>query len=144
MTSAPEVAAALRQAFEERDLIALGALLTDDVRWGGDDHPMRCRGRADVVGMFEAGAALGATAEVVSCTGVQGPDGAAVVCRLRITWPDTAPGDGPAPGARVPRQRPSSLFHVYRLRHGSIAEILPSATMGDARRVAAELTGVRT
>ena len=144
MSSAEQTAAAVRAVFDDRDLAALGALLTDDVRWGGDDHPMRCRGRADVVGMFEAGAALGATADVTSCTGVDGPAGSAVVCALRITWPDAPPAAPLPPGARVPRQRPTTLYHVYRLEDGRIAEILPWPSLRGARKLAAELTGTTT
>lgn len=141
MTSAAQAAEATRRAFAEADLAAVGALLADDVRWGGDDHPMRCRGRAEVLGLFEAGAALGAVAEVVSCDGVEGPLGAVVVLRLRITWPERPPATPLTPGTRAPRQRPSSLFHVHRLEAGKIAEIIPAANLRDARRVAAELTG---
>jgi hypothetical protein len=34
---------------EARDVDAIGALLTDDARWGDGDQPRACRSRSDVV-----------------------------------------------------------------------------------------------
>ena len=97
----------LRRAFEDRDLDRLGALFTDDVRWGDDNHPRTCRNRADVVATFARLMAAGVTGRVTDAR--EGPDG--VLCHLSVDWPD--------PGHQDDR----SLFHVYALRDGRICEI---------------------
>ncbi len=46
-TETEAVATRLRAAFDSADLAAFGALLDDNVRWGGeDDTPETCRTRA--------------------------------------------------------------------------------------------------
>ena len=47
------MAAQLRGAFEARDMTTFGALLAEDVRWGDDDAPNKCRSRAEVVETFQ-------------------------------------------------------------------------------------------
>ncbi|MHB1499221.1 MAG: hypothetical protein ACYCXN_15085, partial [Acidimicrobiales bacterium] len=44
-----DLADRLRTALTARDLDAFGRLLSDDVRWGSDDHPRACRNRSDVL-----------------------------------------------------------------------------------------------
>jgi hypothetical protein len=39
----------LRAAFEDQNLAAVSILLADDVRWGDDDNPDKCRNRAQVL-----------------------------------------------------------------------------------------------
>lgn len=98
----------LRRAFADQDLVALGALLTDDVRWGDDDHPRKCRSRNDVVATFSRLLGEGVGGEITSLE--EGPD--AVLCELRVTWPNEAD-----------RRRGQRIFHVYQLKDGRICEI---------------------
>lgn len=104
----PDVAAQLRAAYEQRDLAVLRPLLADDVRWGSDDHPNRCRRPEDVLRTFTRGLNAGATADVIDVG--TGPAGVAV--RLRVHWPDVQD-----------RARGEEFFHVFLLRDGLIAEI---------------------
>ena len=113
----------LRIAIETRDLDTFGALLADDVRWGDDTHPRRCRSRADVVATMARGLGQGGAAQLVELTA--GADG--VLCGLDVQWPDQA-------------GRPSArrLYHAYIVRGGLIGEIRPF----DHRNAAAEAVGV--
>ncbi len=47
-----DIADRLRAALTARDLDAFGMLLSDDVRWGSDDHRRACRNRSDVLATF--------------------------------------------------------------------------------------------
>ena len=47
-----DLADRLRAALDTRDLDAFGTLLSDDVRWGSDDHPRACRNRSNVLATF--------------------------------------------------------------------------------------------
>ena len=49
----------VRDALASRDLDAFGALLTDDVRWGDENHPRGCKNRADVLKTFSRGMSEG-------------------------------------------------------------------------------------
>ena len=120
---AAAIAARVRQALETRDLHAFGALLAEDVRWGDDDLPQRCRGPADVLQTLRRGLEAGAEADVVEVTAGRG----AVLCQLLTRWP--------AGSTRPPTRR---IFHVYRLDGGRIGEILAF----DDRRSAAEAAGI--
>ncbi len=109
MTDTPDaIAVRIRAAFETHDLDAFGALLADDARWGDDDHPRRCRSRADVLATFSRLMAEGVDADVTEVTA--GRDG--VVCALRLHWPDAAD-----------RRRGTRIFHSYVVREGLITEI---------------------
>jgi ketosteroid isomerase-like protein len=112
------VADGLRRAFDERDLAGLGALLAEDVRWGDDRHPNRCRGPADVVDRFAAQLAAGVDGGVVELW----PGPAAVVAHLR--W--RAPGDD---GAR-------EVFQVYRVTAGRVSAIEAYGDAASARAAA--------
>jgi ketosteroid isomerase-like protein len=98
----------IRAAYQGADLQAFGALLAEDARWGDDDHPNRCRGRADVLRTFGSLLSSGVTAEVLDTR--SGPDG--VLCRLHVNWTD--PAD---------RHRGVDFVHVFLIRDGQIAEI---------------------
>lgn len=108
VTEPPDLADRIRAAYQGADLDALGALLAEDARWGDDDHPNRCRSRADVLRTFRQWLDGGVTAEV---TGVSsGSRG--VLCCLHVTWTD--PSD---------LHRGGDFIHVFIVRSGQIAEI---------------------
>lgn len=90
--------ARLRACLATRDLAGFGTLLADDVRWGDDTHPRRCRGRAQVVARFAELMSSGVTADVVETA--TGPAG--VMCRMHVHWPE--PAD---------RRRGVEFFHLY-------------------------------
>jgi len=117
------VAGELRLLYESRAPERLAPLLAEDVRWGDDDHPRRCRGRHDVLRTLTTGAAAGAEAELHSLDVGE----AGVLCELTVRWP---PGSGRPEAVR--------LFHVFVLRGGLIAEI----RRYDDRASAAEAAGV--
>jgi ketosteroid isomerase-like protein len=108
VTEPGELADRIRAAYEGADLAAFGALLAEDARWGDDDHPHRCRSRADVLGTFERWLGSGVTAQVL---GVEsGSDG--VLCRLHVNWTD--PDDRP---------RGTDFVHVFLIHDGLITEL---------------------
>lgn len=87
----------IRQAFEAHDLDAFGALLRDDVHWGDDDHPRRCRNRGEVLAVFRHGLANGLDATITELeTGTRG-----VLCGLSLTTLTPVKGV------------PANFFHVY-------------------------------
>lgn len=108
MTAPVGLADRIRAVYQAADLEAFGRLLAEDVRWGDDDHPNRCRGRADVLNTFERGMDSGVTAEIVETR--SGPGG--VLCRLRVNRAD--PADRP---------RGIDFVHVFLIRDGLISEI---------------------
>jgi ketosteroid isomerase-like protein len=113
----------VRNALSARDLDAFGTLLSDDVRWGADDLPGRCRSRADVLATF--GQLMGKGVQGVITELAAGADG--ILCGLAVTWP--TPGDHPDD---------RHLFHVYLVRDGRIVEI----RRYDDRESAAAAAGV--
>lgn len=103
--SAQLVLEQLRAAFENRDIDSLSPLLADDVRWGDDNHPNRCRNRKQVLNTFRQGIREGElTADITEM--VQGPAG--ILCALDVHGPDG---------------RDKTIFQVYLLRGEKIAEI---------------------
>lgn len=104
------MAARITAAFETHDTPAFGALLAEDVRWGADDAPNKCRSRRDVVATFDRLLAEGADGEVTRVEIVS----AGILCQLRIHWPEGAPS-----------ARRGELVHLYRVQGGRIVEIEP-------------------
>jgi hypothetical protein len=101
-------AAQIREALNTRNLDELYDLLAEDVRWGTDDHPRKCRSRSDVLKTFKRQLAEGVRGTVdETITGARG-----VACRFQVEWPD--PAD---------RRRGVRFFHVYILSGDKIAEI---------------------
>ena len=100
----------VRTAFTARDLEAFGALLSDDVRWGDDKHPKRCRSRSDVLATFRRLMDEGAEADITEL--VTGTNG--LLCGLAVRWPSS--------GNEL---REKTLFHVYLVTDGHIVEIQP-------------------
>lgn len=92
------IAERIRSAYAGADLEAFGELLADDVQWGDDNHPNRCRSRQDVLSTFEGWVAAGVSADVVGVD--TGPHG--VLARLNIHWTD--PSD---------KRRGSKFIHVF-------------------------------
>src|SRR5439155_1135872 len=78
------IAERIRSAFVAHDLAAFGMLLAEDVRWGDDDHPRKCRSRPDVLATFSTLMAQGVDAEVTEVTA----GSAGVMCCLRVRWPN--------------------------------------------------------
>jgi ketosteroid isomerase-like protein len=103
-----DLADRLRTALTARDLDAFGRLLSDDVRWGSDDHPRACRNRSDVLATFARLISEGAEGAITElAVGTEG-----ILCGLTVAWP-------------TPAQHPDDreLFHVYLVRDGQIVEI---------------------
>lgn len=126
--TAPEVspfADVLRRAYATRDLAGLSTLLADDVRWGDEEHPRKCRSRSDVLARFADQLAVGVTADVTEVT--HGRLG--VLCGLRVHRPDAT--------ANAPER---CVYHVYVLTGQRIAEIRSF----DDRRSAVEAADVPT
>ncbi|MHB1519572.1 MAG: nuclear transport factor 2-like protein [Acidimicrobiales bacterium] len=92
-----DLAHRLRAALDSRDLDAFGTLLSDDVRWGSDDHPRACRNRSDVLATFARLMSEGAEGVITElAVGAKG-----ILCGLAVAWPPP-----PAP------QRPDALPRV--------------------------------
>jgi ketosteroid isomerase-like protein len=104
------MAAALRDAFESRDLTRFGALLADEARWGEDDAPNQCRSRTEVVATFQRLIDDGVGGHIMDLQ--TGPAG--ILLHLRIHWPD-----------RSSRAGRDEVFHLYRVHDGRIIEIRP-------------------
>jgi ketosteroid isomerase-like protein len=113
----------LRQAFSTHDLEAFGALLADDVRWGDDEHPRRCKNRSEVLGTFSRLLSDGVDAEITEL--LTGTDG--ILCALSMQWPE----NNQRPGDR-------SLYHVYLGSDDHIDEI----RRYDDRASAADAAGI--
>jgi SnoaL-like domain len=107
-TESQPLADRVRQALEGHDLDALGALLSDDVRWGDDDHPRRCRGPAEVVATFSRLLSQGVDAAITEMT--TGSSG--ILCHLSVTFPEGVRGPGD-----------HDLFQVYVVEGDRITEI---------------------
>ncbi len=111
------MAAEVSAAFQARDLRAFGELLADDARWGDDTASNRCRSRSEVIDTFRRQLSAGVEGQVSALE--VGPAG--ILCQLAFT--------SPAGGAGA---RPGTVFHLYRVRGGRIAEIEPFADRGPA------------
>ncbi len=97
LSDAPALAERIRAAFEARDVDAFGALLRDDVHWGDDNHPRRCRNRGEVLAVFNHGLANGIDATITElATGSRG-----VLCGLSLATLT------PVKGVK------GEFFHVY-------------------------------
>ncbi len=118
-----DLAERVRTALTARDLDAFGPLLSDDVRWGDDNHPRRCRSRSDVLATFRRLMDDGAEADITEL--VAGTNG--LLCGLAVRWSGIEDN---------PRER--TLFHVYLVRDDHIVEIQPF----DDRDSAAQAAGV--
>ncbi|MGH9089042.1 MAG: hypothetical protein ACRDYZ_13200 [Acidimicrobiales bacterium] len=119
---APPLAERVRSAIVGRDIDAFAALLAEDVRWGDDDAPNRCRSRTDVTATLARGVLGGGTADLLEvATGTRG-----ILCALRVSWPG--------------REAPAVLYHVYLVGDDRIHEI----QRYDDRRSAAEAGGLAT
>jgi ketosteroid isomerase-like protein len=104
-SSSAAVAARLRRAYESRDLDSFSALLAEDVRWGDDAHPHRCRNRRDVLRTYRRVMGEGVDAEITEMR--EGAGG--ILCGLRVRWDDATVDP--------------TMYHVYLLRGDRIAEI---------------------
>jgi len=102
------VATLLRAAFETGDLTSFGALLADDVWWGDDDRPPRCRGRSDVLATFSRLVGQGVQTTVSDIA--VGPFGLVAIVQAR--WVDTRD-----------TRKESALYHEYLIRGGLVTQI---------------------
>lgn len=85
----------LRAALDSRQLDAFGALLADDVRWGGEEEsPDACHSRADVLGWLQKMQSRGLQTEVREVV----PGENSVLVESRSANPDLTvrPGSGPS------------------------------------------------
>ena len=98
----------LRTVYANADLSDFASLLADDVRWGDDTHPNRCRSRDDVLRTFATWMDAGVTAELVRTE--SGPGG--VLCFLHVNWAD-----------RADRARGVDFIHAFLVRDGLVSEI---------------------
>ncbi len=103
-----QLAAQLRTAFERHDLSLFGALLADDVWWGDEGRPRRCRGRADVLATFSR--LMGHSVDTEVRDVIVGRIG--VVAIMHARWAD----------ARDARNE-TALFHAYRVHDHLITGI---------------------
>lgn len=103
-----QIAAQLRDAFERHDLALFGALLADDVRWGEEGRPERCRGRSDVLATFGRLVGHGVDTKVDDI--VVGRIG--IVAIMQARWADS----------RDDRNE-TALYHSYHVRGGLITGI---------------------
>jgi hypothetical protein len=109
VTEQGALAQQVRSAYQGADLETFGALLADNVRWGDDDHPYRCRSRDEVLRTFADWVGPGrVTADVIGVD--SGPFG--VLCRLHVNWVN--PKD---------RARGTDFIHVLMTRDGLVTEI---------------------
>jgi hypothetical protein len=111
----------LHQALLTRDLEALGSLLADDVRWGDDEHPRRCRNRSEVMATFARGMDDGVDAEITEFL----PGTRGILCGLAVKWPEGAERSGDR-----------LLYHVYLVEHDRIVEIQRYDDRGSAMEAA--------
>ena len=102
------VAALLRAAFETQDLSSFGALLADDVWWGDDDRPPRCRGRSRVLATFSRLVEQRVETTVTDIT--VGPFGLVAIMQAR--WADT-----------LETRAEAALYHAYLIRGGLVTQI---------------------
>jgi ketosteroid isomerase-like protein len=103
------VAAQLRAAFESRDLAALGAVLDDDVRWGGEeDTAETCHSRAQVLERLAQQRANGVQTGVIEVV----PGHHAVLLGLTVKRP--VGGDF---------SREHNVYQVLSLRKGRVVDI---------------------
>lgn len=113
----------IRAAYERADIDGFSELLADDVRWGDDSHPNRCRSRRDVLNTFAGWVGSGVSAKVTDLdTGPQG-----VACKLHIDWVD--PND---------KARGAGFWHVLMVRDGLVTEIRRYNDAKSARKAISE------
>jgi hypothetical protein len=103
-----DIAELLTSAFATRDIDLLGGMLADDARWGDDDHPNKCRSRADVVATFARLLVEGVEGSIQESV----TDHGGVAVRLHVRWPN--PGD---------EGRGVNFWQAYLVRDGLITEI---------------------
>lgn len=102
-------AARLRVALESGDLDAYGALLADDVRWGGpDETPETCHGRTDVLNRLASLRTSGIETRVLEVA----PGVHSVLVGFSVIRPE---GGG--------AQHGHSVYQVLTLRDGHVADI---------------------
>jgi len=111
----------VRAAITARDLDEFARLLSDDVRWGNDEHPRRCRSRSDVLATFRQLMKAGAEGDITEL--VAGTNG--LLCGLLVRLP--GPGD---------HSIERTIFHVYLASDQHIVEIQPYEDRGAAARAA--------
>lgn len=115
-----EIAGKLLAALENRNLTAIGKLLSDDVRWGGDNHPRKCRNRQDVIATFDRWLDQGIDGEIKSIVATSN----GVLCKFRVKIPNENDN-----GFRT-------LYHLYKTTRGTITEILPFESRTEAESAA--------
>jgi hypothetical protein len=117
-----QIAEQLGSAFATKNLDAFAELLAEDVRWGDDDNPNRCRSRSDAVATFSRLLGEGVDGEVTET--IIGANGIAIC--LHVRWPD--PGEG----------RSVNLYQDYLVHDGIVTEI---QRHNDRRSALAALAG---
>ena len=119
--STAAVAERLRDAFVRRDEVAFGALLDDNVRWGGDEETDRtCHNRSEVLAAYRDVVASGAAGRVTEVAELQ-IEGERVLMAL------------PVKGARGALAREQgTVYQVFTVRDGLIVDIRGSTDRGDA------------
>lgn len=119
-TTNDRLAKQIYRSFEMRDVEAFGALLADDVRWGDDLNPKKCRGRQDVVATFQRLLDNGIDGKIIYA--ISTPNG--VVCKLEVNSQIEA-------GEHFRR-----LYHFYQITKGMITEIMPFENRTEVERAA--------
>lgn len=124
MTELPnnKVAKQLFTALENRDLNAFGKLLAEDVRWGDDSNPKKCRSREEAITTFKRLLDQGVDGEIESITAT--PNG--ILCKFKVKTPNENDNTF------------RTLYHLYKTTGDAISEILPFESRSEAE-LAAEL-----
>jgi hypothetical protein len=98
----------LRSAFNGRDLVALGALLTPDATWGDDPHsPGYCHDRNHIVATYRRLLDGGVSGTMLDTT--TGRNGIAGL--VEVQWSEDESGHGPR------------FYQVFLVRDGLIVHI---------------------
>jgi ketosteroid isomerase-like protein/uncharacterized glyoxalase superfamily protein PhnB len=112
------IAAQLRTAIGSRDLAAFGAMLDENVRWGGEEEtPETCHTRAEVLDRLAAQRANGLETQLIEV--VPGDD--AVVLGLQVKRP-----------VRGGFAREHTLYQVLRVRDQRVVDIRGYASRSEA------------
>jgi uncharacterized glyoxalase superfamily protein PhnB/ketosteroid isomerase-like protein len=112
------VARRVRAAFESRDLAAYGALLDDNVRWGGEtDTPETCHTRAEVLERLASQRAAGVDTQLLEA--VAAPD--AVIVGFNVTRP-----------VRGGYARGRTVYQVLKVRNQQVTDIRGFASRAEA------------
>lgn len=121
-TTVRGIAARLRAGLETPDQALLASLLDAEVRWGGaEETPATCHSRAAVLRWYQGLHQAGVRARVTETIALPH----AVILALAVTGPDAA------------SPLPESVYQVFQIRGGLVADIRGVPGRGEALALAA-------